>query len=231
MQYVSHKTIHGRILIQKIFQAKIDWDKPIDDKLFKRFKRWLEIMRTIDTVRIKRCYSDLITKTREAQLHVFVDASLEAYCCVAYLRFEHEGRIEVAFVTSKSRVASPKTITVPRLELVAALTGARVGSALKTAFQYIKISDVFYWSDSQTVLGWLRSESRNYKIYVAHRVQEILELTKGHQWRHVPTHLNSADIGTKYRESDEMWYKGPPFYGKRKVTGHQTRKCQAHLRS
>ena len=211
MQYVSHKTIHGRILIQKIFQAKIDWDKPIDDKLFKRFKRWLEIMRSIETVRFKRCYSDLITKTREAQLHVFVDASLEAYCCVAYLRFEHEGQIEVAFVTSKCRVASPKTITVPRLELVAALTGARVGSALKTAFQYINITNVHYWSDSQTVLGWLRSESRNYKIYVAHRVQEILELTKGSQWRHVPTHLNSADIGTKYRESDEMWYKGPPF--------------------
>lgn len=60
------------------------------------------------------------------QLHIFVDASEQAYTAVSYLGRENH----IAFVMGKCRVAPIKTITVPRLELQSALLGSRIGKTI-----------------------------------------------------------------------------------------------------
>ena len=60
------------------------------------------------------------------QLHVFSDASLEAMCIVAYFRAETENGIEVSFVLEKCRIAPIKHLSIPRLELQAALYSVRL---------------------------------------------------------------------------------------------------------
>ncbi|XP_048255341.1 uncharacterized protein LOC125381980 [Haliotis rufescens] len=59
----------------------------------------------------------------QKQLHIFCDASERAYGSVAYLRSEdRNGDIAVSFVAARSRVAPEKLLSMPRLELSAALT-------------------------------------------------------------------------------------------------------------
>ncbi|UYV76780.1 hypothetical protein LAZ67_14002006 [Cordylochernes scorpioides] len=69
---------------------------------------------------------------------------------------------------------------------------------------------------TKTVLAWIRSESGRYKEFVANRVGEIQEATKGTDWRWVPTSENPADIATSFEieisfEPTDMWYTGPEF--------------------
>jgi V8-like Glu-specific endopeptidase len=55
-------------------------------------------------------------------VHHFSDASEDGYGCISYIRYEDdEGNICVSFLMSKSRVTPLKHVTIPRLELQAAV--------------------------------------------------------------------------------------------------------------
>lgn len=83
---------------------------------------------------------------------MFCDPSEKAYGSVAYLRTEDpSGKVEVAFLTARSRVAPKKQQTMPRLELCAALTGAQLASVLTTEL-ILPTHHVILWTDSTTVL-------------------------------------------------------------------------------
>ena len=53
---------------------------------------------------------------------------------------------------SKTRVAPLKALTLPRLELMATVLGARLARHIMDS---IHIEEVFLWTDSQIVLHWL----------------------------------------------------------------------------
>ncbi|KAL0879437.1 hypothetical protein ABMA27_003188 [Loxostege sticticalis] len=148
------------------------------------------------------------------QLHVFCDASSKAMCAVAYWRWEDDGNVYVAFIASKSRVAPLKPITIPKLELQAALLAARLADTI-TREHELKINERYFWCDSTTVLQWIYNDTRHYKTFVANRLGEIDDLTRASEWRYVPTKLNIADIGT--RETYDVtvfnndWFVGPSF--------------------
>lgn len=111
---------------------------------------------------------------------------------MAYLRTENpEGKVEVAFVAARSRVAPKKQQTIPRLELCAAVTGAQLAKTLKTELT-LHIHSVTLWSDSTTVLNWLLSPSCRFKVFVGTRVAEIQELTESDKCRYVPSKENPA---------------------------------------
>ncbi|KAJ0171004.1 hypothetical protein K1T71_013203 [Dendrolimus kikuchii] len=149
------------------------------------------------------------------QLHIFCDASTQAMCAVAYWRWVNKaGKIQIAFISSKCRVAPIKHTSVPRLELQAAVLGARLA---ETVVKEHKIGphEKYYWSDSSTVLHWIRNHARDYKPYVAHRLGEIDELSSATDWHYIPTSMNVADIAT--RDSCDVkilqneWLYGPEF--------------------
>ena len=128
-------------------------------------------------------------------LHVFTDSSMKAYGACAYIVFENESSLLMA----RNRVAPLRQMTIPKLELMAAVIGARlcdhVMSNLRCALAYL-------WSDSQIVLSWLSSEKTN-SIFVNNGVKEIKKLTGSHQWRYCLTETNPADIlsrGLRYEK-------------------------------
>lgn len=91
------------------------------------------------------------------ELHIFFDASQQAYGSVAYLRTEDAaGKVEVAFLTARSRVAPKWQMSMPRLELCAALTGAQLASLL-TKELTLPLCRVVLWTNSTTVLTWIQS--------------------------------------------------------------------------
>ena len=102
--------------------------------------------------------------------------------------------IELAFVFGKARVAPMKALTIPKLELQAALLAARLKDEVQKALT-LTVERTLMWTDSTTVLQWLHSIDKQ-PVFVANRVAEILELTTVDEWNHVPTIDNPADAGT-----------------------------------
>ena len=61
---------------------------------------------------------------QDVSLHTFVDASKRAYAAITYFRHEHEdGGTTVSLVAAKARVTPTKSVSIPRLELMAAVLG------------------------------------------------------------------------------------------------------------
>ena len=100
------------------------------------------------------------------ELHGFSDASTKAYAVAIYARVVEEDAVHTTLLCSKSRVAPVKTQTVPRLELLGAVLLARLmDSVIKAFSDSVSIDDVFYWTDSITVVCWIRNQ-RPWKQYV-----------------------------------------------------------------
>ena len=81
---------------------------------------------------------------------------------------------------AKSRVASLKPVTIPRLELTAALVSVRIGVILLKELEYEQITEVF-WTYSKVVIGYISNDARRFHTFVANRVQQITDRTSPDQ--------------------------------------------------
>ena len=120
---------------------------------------------------------------------------------------------QLAFVFGKARVAPMKALTIPKVELQAAVLAARLKNEIQQALT-VPVERTFMWTDSTTALQWLHSIDKK-PVFVANRVTEILELTTVDEWNHVPTADNPADAGTRGLPANALlnspWLKGPKF--------------------
>ena len=115
---------------------------------------------------------------------------------------------------SKARVAPLKQLTLPKLELMGTLTGARLSYFISQALD-LPPSTVHLWSDSQIVLYWLKSDKKLHQ-FVSHRVTEIRQLTSTATWKYCPTEENPADLLTRgitvvQMQSSLLWHHGPQW--------------------
>lgn len=154
-------------------------------------------------------------KPVKAALHHFSDASQVGYGIVSYLRIENNDDVHVSFVIGKARVAPLKQVTIPRLELAAAVLAVHVDKMLLRELQ-LQLEGSFFWTDSTTVLKYITNETRRFHTFVANRVSVIREATDIQQWRYVNTKHNPADeasrgLTAKEFVTDAKWLKGPEF--------------------
>lgn len=210
-------TIYGRIFIQSLWRTGCEWDEMIDDESARKWALWISRLSVVESVKVPRYYfgDGLLLNYSSLQLHVFTDASECAYGCVAYFRILAGGVPRCSLVQAKSKVAPLKPCTIPRLELMAAVLGARMVDTVKESHN-LDIGKVFLWTDSRTVHSWIRSDLWRYKIFTALRVGDILNRTMASDWYWIPTRLNVADELTKWNngpqlEPDSRWFKGPSF--------------------
>jgi hypothetical protein len=99
--------------------------------------------------------------------------------------------------------------------------GARLADTVAKGHQRLKLSNRFFWSDSNTTLSWIKSaDPQRLTQFVGVRVGEIHDLTKTDEWKKVPTKLNVADDATKWNPdasyADTRWFVGPEFLYKSK---------------
>lgn len=209
---VNPVIVIAKLFMQKLWKLGLHWDEALPLELYNKWLSYRQRLLELNNLSIPR----YVTKRRylSRQLHAFADASEKAYGTVIYMRtIDINGEIHVNLLCSKSRVASQDPVTIPRLELNAALLMAELTSRVKKAM-CISESDTYYWSDSKCVLSWLRAESSSFKIYVANRVAAIQKLSENNQWNYVNTSDNPADVisrGCFPMDLNGFWFNGPGF--------------------
>ena len=143
---------------------------------------------------------------RQSHTTHFAVASPQAYGAVAYLVHE----THLAILMSKARTAPLKQHTLPRLELMAAVLGARLYIFISTS---TNTTNTFFWSDSQIVLSWITSK-KTLKPFVSNRINEIRSVST--EWRYCPSADNPADLLTRGITFDQFnsstqWRHGPTW--------------------
>ena len=205
-----------KILLQKLWESKLGWDDPIPDHLKVIWERWTGELSSITEKPIPRKLFAISSEVVDIQLHGFSDASMAAYGGVIYLRARYtDASVTVTIVSAKTRVAPLKKQTIPKLELCGALLTARLLSSVAADLN-VPTAKLYAWSDSAIVLSWLVSTPSRLKVYVAHRVREIVSKVPGSQWRYVSTDVNPADFASRGLLPQELvgkdlWWDGPPW--------------------
>lgn len=103
----------------------------------KQWTKWTDGLNLLSEFKVQRCFKNKgFGKVMHAQLHNFADASDQGYGTVSYMRLVNtNNNVHVTFVMGKGRVAPIKGITIPRLELAAAVLAVKVDKLLKSSLQ------------------------------------------------------------------------------------------------
>jgi len=106
-------------------------------------------------------------------------------------------------------------MTIPRLELSAAVLAVRMNQTLQEELQ-LKFDRSTFWTDSTAVLQYIKNEDKRFYTFVANRLAVIHDGSDLSQWNYVPTNINPADdvsrgLTAKELLSSERWFRGPAF--------------------
>ncbi|GFU48329.1 pro-Pol polyprotein [Trichonephila clavipes] len=182
--FLSPYTIRLKCLLQKLWLRKLSWDDELPPDIHAVWSQWWLELPFLSELKIPRKILDSSGDSSEVQIHTFSDASQKAYGAAAFLRVKHKDRVSVDLVTSKSRVAPLKRLSLPRLELMGALLAARLAKEVKKILDQKCSTRAFFWTDSQVTLHWIKGPSHRWKPFVANRVREIQSLTDPNSWFH-----------------------------------------------
>ncbi|GFR00893.1 integrase catalytic domain-containing protein [Trichonephila clavata] len=126
-----------KCLLQDLWTLGVDWYSELPPKLRHKWQQWSSEAEGLTEIKLPRFYlGDVNQELSSVDIHCFSDASKSAYGTILYLRFVTcNNKIETSFICSKSRVAPLKSLTLPRLELTAALLSA--SSEIKSLVPYL----------------------------------------------------------------------------------------------
>ncbi|GFU45059.1 integrase catalytic domain-containing protein [Trichonephila clavipes] len=156
------------------------------------WKNFYKKLSKVNNFKIPRCI--LLPATIRIEIHNFSDASKRAYAAVVYIKcFNESGQSQTRLLCSKSKVAPLKTLTIPRLELSAALLLSRLVKKVVPILQ-LPIHKTWMGTDSMIALAWIKTEPHKLKTFVSNRVAEIQTLSKDCHWKHVSSKNNPADL-------------------------------------
>lgn len=120
-----------------------------------------------------------------SSLIVFADASNQAFGACAYVRWETSDRLFVTrFVTAKSRIAPLIPLTIPRMELQAAVLAVHLARSILDETR-TKFEKVILFSNCSIVISWIHNHAREFKPFVSARIAEIQSKPQPCQWRHI----------------------------------------------
>nr|XP_049466966.1 uncharacterized protein LOC120956141 [Anopheles coluzzii] len=205
--------VRAKMLMQELWLLKSGWDEPVPQQIY---KKWKAIQGDWQALAEYKTTRYVLLPHSKVEFHTFTDASEAAYGACTYVRCETaKGEVQISLLASKSRVAPLKRVTLPRLELSAAVLGAHLHHRVKNAMQIASAESIF-WSDSTVTLKWIASPPNTWKTFVANRVAEVQHFSHPRQWRHVPGTCNPADLvsrgmsATHFKQST-LWKSGPDW--------------------
>lgn len=205
---VSPFVLKARSVMKATHVVKLAWKDKLTPEILEPWRRWVDQCVLLSTLAFPRH----VPVTKETELHVFADASVEGYGYAAYLRRPVGHEFESHLLMARSRVSPIKEQTIPRLELMAALLAAQAASDVAKEL-VIETGQVHCWSDSEIVLYWLKKDPRQLIPFVANRIEKIQQY--GYGFAHVQTEHNPADLASRGCDALELaaplWIHGPEY--------------------
>ncbi|GFX68474.1 uncharacterized protein TNCV_2004881 [Trichonephila clavipes] len=204
----------AKIFLQRLWRSKLEWNDLLPAEEYREWQQFLVSLENINNIEIPRLI--FVAFPEVIEIHGFADASERCYGAAVYCKSKNlKSETLVQLITSKSRVAPIKSLTIPRLELCAAVLLAKLVKRGVAALQ-LETAELYLWSDSMIVLAWLRKEPMDLKTFVQNRVAKIQELYPNQLWRHVPSDQNPSDLVSRGVDPDKLlqqnlWFNGPTF--------------------
>ena len=214
----SPATIRARFLMQELWVKQYGWDDVLPEEHVKQWKNLATDLNKLQHIKIPRCAG---FRLKEQSLHIFADASTQAYGCVAYLVSETDSNL----VFAKTKVTPIKIKrTIPQLELLAFTIGLKTAKFLLNSYTDLDIKNIHIWSDSQVtlarVMGTKSHACKN--IFVKNRLLEIEDVCDSLsanikvRFNYVETKENPADFltrGLSYKllKTNKNWFNGPKW--------------------
>lgn len=210
MGFLCPAMLVPKLILQEAWRLKIGWDSELPSDLLKEFSSWKKYVSELESCKVPRYFHHGSSDMSCCQLHVFADGSSQAYGSVVYLRCHFAGWVSVNLVAAKARVVPPDKMTIPRIELLAAVVAVRLVKSLN----FPENVPVSFWTDSSVALAWI-TNSVPWKTWVGNRVTEIRALSSIDQWGHVEGIHNPADLpsrGCDFKVLNEKdWVSGPKW--------------------
>lgn len=209
--WLSPAIIVCKIFMQELWRVKSTWDEVLDTVIQ---EKWMEIrssLQAIESIKIPRCV--VSSPNTEMMLVGCCDASLKAISAVVYLVcLENQHAVSCNLLTSKTRVAPLKHVTLPRLELNGAVLLAELYSSVFKSLN-LPISQVWCFTDSTITQHWIKSPATKWKPFIRRRVQAIQDSRPAANWYHIPGINNPADCASRGITAEElrthsMWWNG-----------------------
>lgn len=211
---VSPSVMIPKRIIQQLWLHKLGWDQTIPSELATNWLKYKGQLFELSELTIPR---QVVCKDPSTiDLHGFCDASNIGYgACIYIVSQGNDHNTSSHLLCAKARVAPLKPVTIPRLELCGAQLLSKLLSHCLRALT-IKPTNIYLWSDSTVVLGWLKIPPNLLKPFVSNRVAQIQDLTELATWRHIPTKENPADaLSRGVMPHDlkllDIWWHGPGF--------------------
>lgn len=205
--------VNAKLILQLLWQEHLSWDERIPSYLCKKWLEFCKDLQLLNKISIPRYV--LGNRWEVLHIHAFADASEKAYGgCVYIVSFTGSGEYIISkLLLSKSRIAPIKKISLPRLELCAAVLTCKLVKKAKECLK-ININKVFCWTDSSITLCWIKGCPSRWKTFVANRVTQIQHMSKDCEWLHVRSEENPADclsrgISAESLLRSELWWNGP----------------------
>lgn len=127
--------VKAKIRLRELGTKGVNWTDTIegDDRCW--WQGWFRALQLLKKLEVPRCLFPNGPSIVSSELHIFCDASEEAYAAVLYIRnvYSHKRDPEVVVrqVKAANKIAPKKSISVPKLELNAALLGGRVARTIR----------------------------------------------------------------------------------------------------
>lgn len=158
---VSPIIVKAKLFMKKLWLLKLDWEDTLPSEMHTEWNDFITKLSQLSSIEIPRWIHTSPT-IMSMQLHGFSDASMKAYGASVYLRcINDQHEISSKLIISKTKIAPSKSLTIPRLELCAALMLAKLMKYVTNSIRHHKFdeNDIYFWCDSQVVLHWLNGDS------------------------------------------------------------------------
>lgn len=208
---VSPVTIRGKLFLQRLWRLQIGWDDVVDPTFANEFLSYIADLNDLAYCNIPR----YIGNRTDSILIGFCDASATAYSAVLYIRSKVDDTFQIRLLGSKTRVAPLKELTIPQLELQAAVMLSDVMERVCHALS-LDTSSVHLYTDAKVILSWISKPSKDWKTFVRNRVSKISAKYPIDYWSYVPSKSNPADLATRGVATSQLlssaiWFNGPSF--------------------
>lgn len=207
--------VNAKLIMQGIWCTKINWDDQVPPDLMKKWDDLQSKLKYLKHVKVPRFID--IDYSKNFEIHGFCDSSPQAFGAVVYLRRPTDTtQFNCNLVASKTRVAPIKRVSLPRLELCAAVLLVELITRLVHDLNLDSSVKISLWSDSMIALHWIKGDPTRWNVYVSNRVNKINSLVDSRSWQHIKSDQNPADLLTRGVQPEKFvkctrWFQGPEW--------------------